>query len=386
VSAWGVERWWFVSIDTARLRQDIRGAALSSVRTALDDAARATHIHVGDSYVARFGIRLIVQARHPVHIRTFVRRFIGLSARPSAASIRWRPGFRFAAVQPGHRADTGAYLSMIRESTAIVNTSAKRGKTKRPSAGKAATILRVIEQTVDAQLGADETAARTRRYVAEHDAPADDAAAFARLCAVIFAQGIGYHTVAAKFEDMRRVFSDFDPAKVARFDEAAIAQAIASPLVIRNAEKVRACVENAKRWIKASADGNTYLGRVAGIAAHDDPAAGWPLLADMLSADFLRVGAAAARQALKRWGFFTAFAHPGARRVLERIGLIAPDAPAHAVQILIGKAGETLARDPYAVEAVLALFAGIGPCRKEPQCERCGASERCLKIGVAVAG
>ena len=47
-------------------------------------------------------------------------------------------------------------------------------------------------------------------------------------------------------------------------------------------------------------------------------------------AAFARIGETAARQALKRWGFFTAFAHPGSRRVLERLGFIAESASAEA--------------------------------------------------------
>ncbi len=241
---------------------------------------------------------------------------------------------------------------------------------------RAAATLKSIEDAVNARLGADEAARRIRRYVGDHDAPADDGVAFGRLCAVIFAQGLGFQAVESKSDALREAFAGYDAALVAHFDDGDIARVMAAP-IIRNESKVRACVENASRWIAIAAEHGTLLGSVAVVAADDDAVAGWPALAERMRSSFARIGEAAARQALKRWGFFTAFAHPGSRRVLERLGMIAEGASDSDVQCFVGAIARSAGRDPYEIEACLALFASHGPCRPLPKCATCELADRC---------
>jgi 3-methyladenine DNA glycosylase Tag len=240
---------------------------------------------------------------------------------------------------------------------------------------RAAGLMRDIERSVDGMLGADEAARRTRHYVADHDAPADDHTAYARLCAVVFAQGLGFGAVDARREHFAEAFAGFAPEKVAAFDDDRVALVLQAP-IIRNEVKIRACVENARHWVGAAGDA-AYLSRVARFAVDDDAASGWPALTQMLQEDFVRIGETAARQALKRWGFFTAYAHPGSRRVMERLQLIAgTDSPA-AVQCFLGAVARIAGRDPYQLEATLALFASLGTCKREPECGTCVLVEKC---------
>ena len=239
----------------------------------------------------------------------------------------------------------------------------------------ALSFVRAIDGVNDAILGADEHAARLRRYVADHDAPADDAVAFGRLCEMVFAQGLGIRIVLAKREALAAAFDGFDPVRVSAYEEADVKRLLASP-VIRNESKIRICIDNAQRW-RATSDEGTYLARIAKTAATDDPAQGWPALMSMLVSDFERIGECAARQVLKRWGFFSALAHPGAKRVIDRLGLVPADAADPQIQVTIGAIGRKLCRDPYALEASLALFAAYGPCRPIPRCDRCALAERC---------
>lgn len=255
--------------------------------------------------------------------------------------------------------------------------SAHTRKQRAKPATRAGTgFARAIDLVVDTQLGADECAARLRRYVADHDAPAEEAIAFGRLCEVIFAQGLGFAIVARKHDALASAFERFDPATLAAYGASDVRRLLAEP-IIRNEAKIRACIDNAKRWRELAAAQGGYLPRVAAIAANDDPAAGWPALTAALAADFERINAAAAGQTLKRWGFFTAFGHPGSRRVMERLGLVDPQTTPAQAQLVVGSLANALARDPYAVEGVLALFAALGPCSPQPQCARCALSERC---------
>lgn len=247
---------------------------------------------------------------------------------------------------------------------------------------KLSTLVRHIERAVDSDLGADEAAARVRRYVAEHDAPPDDRVAFSRLCTVVFAQGIGYEAVTSRAAGFEEAFSGFRPDAVAAYDDARVEALLTAPIV-RNAAKIKACVENARRWVALANEHGTYLGRIANAAAGDDPATGWPALNGVLQGDFVHLGESTAGQVLKRIGFFTAFAHPGARRVVERLGFVNVDTSAPTVQKLIGAAAARLGRDPYAVEATLALFGGVGPCKKKPACDACELADRCPSANVS---
>ena len=260
----------------------------------------------------------------------------------------------------------------------------RTGILKRTSVKRAASLMRAVDTAVDTALGSEEVAARVRRYVADHDAPADDAVAFGRLCLVVFAQGMQWAIVESKRAALETAFCGFDPAAVAAFDDARIRQMLAQP-IIRNEAKLRVCVDNARRWRELAADDGTYLARLARYAVGDQPESGWPGLAQTLCVDFSRMGAIATRQTLKRWGFFTAFAHPGARRVLERLNVIDAAKEPEGVQLAIGAIAQQLGRDPYAVEAVLALFAALGPCRVRPQCDECALSDRCPSAAVAQA-
>jgi len=340
----------------------------------LTPAACATSVTVVEACVVDCGVRAVIAAPSVSQLRAFVRRF---TAWCGSTHIVWRARFRAAALRPDAVVAARRHILQMRLAASeeiMISTSSKaRGAA---AARKLASIVRHVDRTVDHALGADETAARVRRYVGEHDAPADDRTAYARLCVVVFAQGIGYDIVMGKLSAMRAAFAQFDPASVSAFDDAQVESLLQAP-IIRNAAKIRACVENARRWVALAEKHGSNLGRIASIAAVDDPTAGWPSLANVVREDFAHVGEAAARQTLKRWGFFTAFAHPGVRRCVERLGLIDKSAEPAALQRLVGSAAHRLGRDPYAVEAALALFASAGPCKPTPKCGECGLADRC---------
>lgn len=61
--------------------------------------------------------------------------------------------------------------------------------------------------------------------------------------------GLSWSTILAKRENYRRVFFDFDVAKVARMSEAAQAKALLDPGIVRNQLKVASAVTNAKAFL-----------------------------------------------------------------------------------------------------------------------------------------
>ncbi|HXW51400.1 MAG TPA: DNA-3-methyladenine glycosylase I [Candidatus Acidoferrales bacterium] len=243
------------------------------------------------------------------------------------------------------------------------------------SSRNASGIIGAIEKANDATLGTDETARRIRRYVAAHETPHDDRHAFSKLCEVLFAQGLGFEVVANHWPALEQAFAHFEPSALASLSEIDVGRLLAEP-IIRNRAKVLACIGNARRWLELARTGS-YLARVATLASEDNAAEGWPSLTVALRHDFHRLREPAARMLLKRWGFFTARSHPGAKRLLERLGLVKPDTAEALVQARIAQIGQATSTDPYAIEASLAIFAGAGPCRAKPRCDVCALNEAC---------
>ena len=62
--------------------------------------------------------------------------------------------------------------------------------------------------------------------------------------------GLSWLTVLKKREHYRKVFSNFDPEKVARFTESKIEKLLNDPGIIRNRLKVNSAVKNAKAFLK----------------------------------------------------------------------------------------------------------------------------------------
>lgn len=61
--------------------------------------------------------------------------------------------------------------------------------------------------------------------------------------------GLSWDTILKKRERYREVFDNFDPAKVARYNERKVAQLLADPGIIRNRLKVSATIQNAKAFL-----------------------------------------------------------------------------------------------------------------------------------------
>lgn len=61
--------------------------------------------------------------------------------------------------------------------------------------------------------------------------------------------GLSWSTVLNKREGYRRAFSEFDPAKVARYTEKRVQRLLLDPGIIRNRQKIEATVRNARAFL-----------------------------------------------------------------------------------------------------------------------------------------
>jgi DNA-3-methyladenine glycosylase I len=61
--------------------------------------------------------------------------------------------------------------------------------------------------------------------------------------------GLSWSIVLSKREGYRRAFSEFDPAKVARYTTQRVEKLVADPAIIRNRLKIEAAVRNARMFL-----------------------------------------------------------------------------------------------------------------------------------------
>ncbi|QSE98025.1 DNA-3-methyladenine glycosylase I [Fulvivirga lutea] len=70
--------------------------------------------------------------------------------------------------------------------------------------------------------------------------------------------GLSWATVLKKRDGYRRAFANFDPKKVAKYDEDKIQELINNPEIIRNKLKIRGAVNNAQKFLEVQAEFGTF--------------------------------------------------------------------------------------------------------------------------------
>lgn len=92
-------------------------------------------------------------------------------------------------------------------------------------------------------------------YVAYHDnewgKPShDDRYLFAMLCLEGMQAGLSWITILKKREHYYKVFENFDPEKIAKFDEKKVNELMQDAGIIRHRGKIEAIINNAKAYLK----------------------------------------------------------------------------------------------------------------------------------------
>jgi DNA-3-methyladenine glycosylase I len=70
--------------------------------------------------------------------------------------------------------------------------------------------------------------------------------------------GLSWETILRKRENYRRAFANFDPAKVARYDQRKIEQLLRDEGIIRNRLKISATIQNAKAFLKVQGEFGSF--------------------------------------------------------------------------------------------------------------------------------
>jgi DNA-3-methyladenine glycosylase I len=86
----------------------------------------------------------------------------------------------------------------------------------------------------------------------------DDRSLFEFLILEAFQAGLSWYTILKRRNDFRTAFDRFDPEKVARYDEAKVAELLSNPGIIRNRAKIAAAVNNAGRFLEVQEEFGSF--------------------------------------------------------------------------------------------------------------------------------
>ena len=88
--------------------------------------------------------------------------------------------------------------------------------------------------------------------------PKDEKGYFEILSKAVFNAGFSWKVVNAKWEGTKEVFKNFDPKIISKWTIDEITEALASPKIIRNGNKVKAIVSNAKIFLELSEKNGSF--------------------------------------------------------------------------------------------------------------------------------
>lgn len=123
-------------------------------------------------------------------------------------------------------------------------------------------------------------------YVAYHDqewgAPVhDDRTLFEFLILEGAQAGLSWSTILKKRDAYRAAFDGFDPARVAAYDEAKIAELLANPGIVRNRLKVHAAVRNARAFLALQAEFGSFDAYIWGFVGGRPRQNAWRTMAEL---------------------------------------------------------------------------------------------------------
>jgi DNA-3-methyladenine glycosylase I len=78
------------------------------------------------------------------------------------------------------------------------------------------------------------------------------------LCLEGFQAGLSWRTILHRRDNFRAAFANFDPVKVARFDDAAVERLMADPGIIRARAKINATIGNARAYLAMHEAGEDF--------------------------------------------------------------------------------------------------------------------------------
>lgn len=142
-------------------------------------------------------------------------------------------------------------------------------------------------------------------YVAYHDTvwgvpEYDSLALFEKLCLDGQQAGLSWITILKKQASYRNAYDQFDPERIARYDEQKIESLLNDPGIIRNRLKVASIIRNAKSYLRLTANGESFSDFLWSFVGGEPVQNQWTAFEDV---PVFTDQAQAMSKALKREGF-----------------------------------------------------------------------------------
>lgn len=96
----------------------------------------------------------------------------------------------------------------------------------------------------------------------------DDQKLFEFIILESFQAGLSWQIVLNKRENFRSAFDQFDPEVVARYDHKKIEELVQDKSIIRNRQKINACINNAKRFLEIQKEFSSFDQYIWGFVNH----------------------------------------------------------------------------------------------------------------------
>jgi len=121
----------------------------------------------------------------------------------------------------------------------------------------------MIPQTSSAELHRCEWVGSDSLMVAYHDQEwglplHDDQRLFEFLILEGMQAGLSWMTILRKRDNFRAAFDDFDPYKIARYDQTKFEELMGNPGIIRNRRKIEAAAQNARAFLQVQAEFGSF--------------------------------------------------------------------------------------------------------------------------------
>ena len=205
---------------------------------------------------------------------------------------------------------------------------------------------------------------------------------YLNLVCVIFYSGFRAARVRAKLPSIRRYFSDYNA--VAEYGEDEIDRILHDPEMIKNEQKVRACVRNAQVFKDIVAEHGSFQAYVGSLAPTES-FENLMLLKEELEWRFKGIGRVTAYHCLTDMGLPVLKPDRVIRRIFQRLGLIESDKQLLKTVIQGRKFAQATGHPIRYIDEVLVLYGqmessdlGKGIClERNPQCSICGVRPYC---------
>lgn len=160
-----------------------------------------------------------------------------------------------------------------------------------------------------------EKAANTHLVADYADQPADRLLATMTRC--VFNAGFNWKVIEAKWDGFETAFEGFDPARLAFFGDEMLDRLVSDERIVRNGQKIRATLENARFVSAVEQETGSFAGHLANWPADDQLG-----LMTWLGKKGSRLGGATAQYFLRFSGWDAWIASPDVCKALMREGVL----------------------------------------------------------------